>query len=418
MPPSKLKHLADGRRDLFILHIDKIEPETGFNCREHFDTPEDDALYRYLLGGGAVPPVLGAKVGDKFILTDGERRWRQCQALREDHGDTLDDGSPAPWLMLQCLPDDRNQTAADRIVRMVAANNGKPLTMTEQGRAYARYRVAAGSASPTTEQMARKFGCTRTHIEDCLLLIEGACPDLAAAVAAGQISPTLAVKLIRRTDSLEDQAAAFDMARRNARDTKGATDHRITERHFEGHLESLKKPKKTPAPGPAPATTTPGAAYAYDSSQEGDYQVDPDPDEGDDADADETETALDPGQCPKCHAVRSTTDPGPDCWRCAKTEAVQPDDEGGSSSPHTTTVTKGKGTGASGDPQASPGAPAPATWEPPVTLDEQFFIHLVEKTKPLSNDRRQTFAYLRAHLAGEIRLHHLEQWIREGRIDP
>lgn len=413
MPPKKLKDLAVGRRDLFSLSINDIEFEDGFNLRQSYETPDDLALRAYIQGGGELPPVVGSKIGAKFRLTDGHRRLFQCQILR----DTVDDDPACRWMRLDCQPESaqRKITAAERIARMLAANQGKPFTMWEQAQGYRRYRdcVLGDAALSTHESMAAQFGCTRTHVEDCLLLVDAGSADLQHAIGSDQISATLAVKLIRRTDGHDAQNAALAMAQRNAKE--GGDGRRITEKHFGDTLQPKPRPtKKTKAdppdpPDPSDQTDPPqkpgtNQEVGYDSSIDGDYEV--------------TDPEIEREHCDTCEKPLSESQieaGDTTCWRCQKTSQVQPDDNPPPAKPAAKKSTSSNG---GSNQELGTQNPAPSPWEPPVTLDMTFFRDLVDETKPLSNDRRQTMAYLRAHLEGQITRGHLVQWIREGKIDP
>ena len=439
--PTKLQHLAERRSDLVHLHLDRFVIVEGFNVRQRFDTPEDEALYHYVVQGGELPPTIGRRVGDTVHLTDGHRRLLACRRARDEHGERDEAGNLQPWMTLPFLPEAKGATEADRIVRMVAANNGKPLTMLEQAHAYHRYRQQVAPTDPaaaTNEAMARRFGCSHTHIGDCKVLIEGASPALRHALDEGEIPATLAVTLIRRADDLAEQETLLIAARTAA---VAAGSDTITAKHFGKSLSSRKKTRAKPEAVPPVTKTTIQPGYAYDSAEEGDYDVDPedegDGEEGNDAANDETPTPHGDPTCPDCGAILAVTDranPSGKCYRCAPTKEIQPDSEGGGASQSVTHASdphysgSGGGTrehavGAATGTASSPGQPD-APWEPPVTLDETFFIDLLETTKDLAttgrNDRRQTLAYLRAHLQkeGGIRRHHLIQWIRTGQVDP
>ena len=306
--------------------------------------------------------------------------------------------------------------------------------MLEQAHAYHRYRQQVADTDPaaaTNEAMARRFGCSHTHIGDCKVLIEGASPALRHALEEGEIHPTLAVTLIRRADDLNEQESLLVAARTAAASAGSDT---ITAKHFGKSLTSRKKPRAKPEAVPPVTKTTIQPGYAYDSSTEGDYEVDPDDDDDNNSEEEETTPGGDP-TCPDCGAILAVTDranPSGKCYRCAPTKEIQPDSTPDTGPPPVNHASdpaySGSGGGgrehgvgtATGTAQSQPDGP----WEPPVTLDEAFLIDLLETTKDLAttgrNDRRQTLAYLRAHLQknGGILRHHLIQWIRTGQVDP
>lgn len=420
---SFLKRIATGRKDVFFLRHQDIDVEDGFNARLDFNTPEDDDLYEFLRHGGDIPPLRGHKVGDKFILTDGERRWRQIGRLNHDHGEKVSEDEWQPWAQIPVLADPRGEGELDRLSRMIAANQGKALTLLEKGDVWQRMRLL--DETLTTEQIAHRSGCTRTAVEDGLTLVTRAHGDLFQAVRRGRIAATLAVKIIRHAEDEDQQATLLQMAERNARDS-GAD--RITEKHFGDHLkkkrqEELAPPVETPTDTESetgnrepqteqpqteqPETEKPDNSYAYDSAEE-----------GDDDPADNRDRT-----CPKCQALLADSDTGPECWRCRDSKHVQPDDtETGTPEPKTGNSEPGTGSSASSGsrerPLSSSGGDT-GTFEPPPALDEKFLSGLLQDAPSTStHERRLAIGYLVAHLRGEVTRSQLVQFLKEGRIDP
>jgi ParB family chromosome partitioning protein len=64
------------------LHIDKIEPNQ-FNPRERFNEEEEDELIESILTKGILNPIIVYKrnTDNKYIILDGERRYRACKKL-------------------------------------------------------------------------------------------------------------------------------------------------------------------------------------------------------------------------------------------------------------------------------------------------------------------------------------------------
>lgn len=64
------------------LHIDKIEPNQ-FNPRERFNEEEEDELIESILTKGILNPIIVYKRNPdkKYIILDGERRYRACKKL-------------------------------------------------------------------------------------------------------------------------------------------------------------------------------------------------------------------------------------------------------------------------------------------------------------------------------------------------
>lgn len=425
-PPRKLKDLADGRKDLFRLRtMDQITVEEGFNARLDFDSPEDHALYDYIIHGGDLPPLLGHKEGDQFVITDGERRWRQCRKACEILGEKDEEGQWHPWARMFCLPEARGSSHYDRLSRMLGSNNGKDLTILEKGSGF--HRMRQEQPDVTTESIAKATGYTRTHVEDCLLLATEAHEQLTYFVCGGMISPTLAIKVIRRSESKDDQWTKINDAMNRRKET-GAD--RLTEKHFGDSLAlKTKAPLAPPVDEDEEEETEAPTEPIHDDPP---TTLDEDEEEAPSAEgtgAPNQSFACEGGEeeaednrdrtCPDCEALLADSDPGPQCWRCAPTEDVQPDDEGGASTSSSSSGSSGGGGGGRGERPLQSHGPAPEGYEPPVTFDQPFLSGLVEETKTTSsNDRRQTVAYLVAVLRGDLRRSHLIQWIEQGRVDP
>lgn len=245
----RLKNLAKGTKDLFYLSPDQIEIEPGFNRRTRFDTPRDDELRESIKIHGIQQPLKGRKNdADKFVLTSGERRYRQvCQLLAEhqkQHGaQARIDPAEHPWALIPCLPDPAGWTQADRISWMLAENQGESLTMLEQAGGYRDLR----GLGLTTDEIARRVGVSRPHVEACLLLVEHGCPEVLHAITVGRMSATLAVELIRfAQDDPARQLHLFEMAARNAtQNGLNGSGGGITRKHFRGHLDKKAAPKKS-----------------------------------------------------------------------------------------------------------------------------------------------------------------------------
>src|SRR5260370_39783834 len=64
--------------DLVDLGIDQIEPAPA-QPRTHFDESKLKELAQSIKANGLIQPVVVRRIGDRFQLIAGERRWRAAQ---------------------------------------------------------------------------------------------------------------------------------------------------------------------------------------------------------------------------------------------------------------------------------------------------------------------------------------------------
>jgi ParB/RepB/Spo0J family partition protein len=99
--------------------------------------------------------------GDRFMIVDGERRWRGAVAAKAK---TI----PAQITL-------EVEDVADRLVRQIVRNEGKPLTAIEEARAYKRIideRHADGDKHYGPTQLAKELGKAKSTVSDRLAIAE------------------------------------------------------------------------------------------------------------------------------------------------------------------------------------------------------------------------------------------------------
>jgi ParB/RepB/Spo0J family partition protein len=205
---KRIEEIAKSRTNLFSFTWRQAEPAkidianesgigtraTKLNTRVDFgnipefamsliDENEKGAIREPLLG------FMGAN--GKFQITNGERRWLGAKWLDEEKGIKI---------LLPCVREPQHYTPAERNLDLLRTNNGKPLGMLEKAHAIKRLRDGGMEA----EEIARRAGCSETHVADCLILLSAA-PAVQEAVAAEVIAPTLAVDLARAVNDPEKQ---------------------------------------------------------------------------------------------------------------------------------------------------------------------------------------------------------------------
>lgn len=183
---ARLKDLAVGTKDLYMLSPDIINEEPGWNAR--IDGPDLDAHIRQLADSikevGVQEPVTVYQKGDTIILTNGHCRLMAVRLAITEGADILS---------IPCRVEDRYSNDADRVLSLITRNSGKPLSPLEQSTVVKRL-VAFGW---TVSQIASKTGFSVSHVND-LLVLGGASAAVTEMVSNGQVSATAAVKTIRK----------------------------------------------------------------------------------------------------------------------------------------------------------------------------------------------------------------------------
>lgn len=189
--PSIKSMIKDGtakRADAVKFRIEDIHEEPGFNLRREGEDLEAsiDALAEYIADGGILPPLeVRPRVGGGVFLVDGHRRRRAYLKV----ADQLRDADGNLWLsVVQFTGND-----ADRVARIITSAEGRSLSQLEVADGYKRL-AAYGWA---VEQIAKKVGKTRQHV-DQLLILANANSDVQQLVQAGSVSATTAIDTVRK----------------------------------------------------------------------------------------------------------------------------------------------------------------------------------------------------------------------------
>lgn len=201
--PNKPVRKADG----FRAKLSLIKVVDGFNIRN-----DDDELREHIAGiagaiaaGLPIPPVevwVNPESGD-MELVDGHCRVAAYRMYAETATDF--DG----WISVTKF----DGTPAQRKARTVNSNSQLKLKPIELARAYASLRDDHGMSRL---EIAQEVGRSPAHV-DQMLLLASATPEVTAAVEAGQISATEAVKLVR--DHGQDAPAELERRKEVAKES-------------------------------------------------------------------------------------------------------------------------------------------------------------------------------------------------------
>lgn len=207
-----IKDLAKGRSDVFRLSPDDIHVRDGWNSRD-FTQPDNIAHVQELAASirevGVRKPLTVYVEAGKAYLTDGECRLR---AIRQ----VIKDG--AEIATVPVITEDRHSSEADRLFTQIVGNSGKNFSALEKADVYKRLIDFGWSET----DIARKAGVSRQTVLDMLALRSAPAP-IAAAVKSGDITPTLAVKTIRREKDAAAETITEAVQRAKASGKKRAT---------------------------------------------------------------------------------------------------------------------------------------------------------------------------------------------------
>lgn len=134
-----------------------IVVQDGFNVRQDFGNIEE--LMNSILENGIKRPLHGFEKDGKYVLTDGERRFRAVQ-LALEKGKKIE---KVPF-----MPEPRTVNEEDRTLGLMLYNDGKPLNMLEQSEVIKRL-LNLGWKITT---IVKRTGKGRGYIENLILLIK------------------------------------------------------------------------------------------------------------------------------------------------------------------------------------------------------------------------------------------------------
>lgn len=176
------------RADAMKFRIEDIHEEPGFNLRREGEDLEAsiDALAAHIRAGGMLPPLeVRPRPDGGVFLVDGHRRRRAYLRAADD----IRDGDGQLFVNVVAF----TGNDADRIARVITSAEGRSLSPLEIAEGYRR--LVALNWTP--DQIAAKVGKTRQHV-DQLLILGGANADVHSLVAAGSVSATTAIDIVRK----------------------------------------------------------------------------------------------------------------------------------------------------------------------------------------------------------------------------
>ncbi|MEN5258663.1 ParB/RepB/Spo0J family partition protein [Pseudomonas protegens] len=200
MAKSFKQMIKDGdlkRADAMKARLEDLHEEPGFNLRAEGEELEEsiNALAEFIFAGGQIPALeVRPRAEGGMWVVDGHRRRRAYlkldQAGRLPRVPSKDDPERLEtWISI--VPFEGND--AERVARVITSQEGKKLSPLELADGYKRLTAFGW----TPDQIAKKVGKTRQHVEQVMTL-GNANTDVQQLVASGQVSATTAVQVVRQ----------------------------------------------------------------------------------------------------------------------------------------------------------------------------------------------------------------------------
>lgn len=211
------------RTDLMKVDLANIEIEEGFNVRKEMGNIEE--LAKSIASLGQIEPAKGYKKPgeDKYVLTDGHRRFAAAKLANE----LGLDGAPN---ILTLVPSSKNMV--NRLYEMaVTGVEKKPLEPIEEANVYLKL-VEAGEK---VDDIALKMGKSRPHVYTRLNLLD-LNEEIQEMVKQGKLSATTAVnesRKIKKGEKTEEEVletlkdaveSKKDGKKATAKNVNGSTD--------------------------------------------------------------------------------------------------------------------------------------------------------------------------------------------------
>ncbi len=206
--------------------VDRLTPNT-FQPRNQFDDERLEELAQSIRANGIIQPIVVRKVGDRFHIIAGERRWRAAQKAGL---------LKVPVVVRDVAPGQERSVLEMALIENIQRENLNPI---DEALAYRRL---ADEFSLTQEQISTAVGKDRATVANVLRLLR--LPDeVRAQVASGGLSMGHARALLGLSVESDVRAVARDVIAR-------ALSVRETEALVRRTVEGKKKGSPEPAAKP------------------------------------------------------------------------------------------------------------------------------------------------------------------------
>lgn len=177
--------------------IDLLSPNS-FQPRVQMDNTRLDALAQSIKSNGVIQPIIVRKVGDRFHIIAGERRWRAAQmaGLRR-----------VPIVVRDVAPGQDRSLLELALIENVQRENLNPI---DEGLAYKRLTSEFGL---TQDEVATAVGKDRATVANTLRLLKLP-PEVQSEVAAGRLAMGHARALLGLASEADQRRIARDVISR------------------------------------------------------------------------------------------------------------------------------------------------------------------------------------------------------------
>jgi ParB family chromosome partitioning protein len=206
--------------------VDRLSPNT-LQPRGHVDDERLADLARSIKSNGVIQPIIVRKVGDRFQIIAGERRWRaarQAGLLR------------VPVVVREVATGQERSLLEMALIENIQRENLNPI---DEAHAYRRLGV---EFHLTQEGIADAVGKDRSSVANYLRLLKLP-DDVQADVAAGTLSMGHARALLGLTDEADQRRTARDIISQN-----------LSVRETEALVKKISEGGKLPAAAQNPRT--------------------------------------------------------------------------------------------------------------------------------------------------------------------
>lgn len=210
-----IKKLAVGRKNIYLLDPKDIYIDPAWNERNMSNPKVVDHIEGLALSiskVGVKDPLTVVGIDDKVHLTDGYCRMAAIQLAAVKYDTVIE--------AVKVIVEERGSNEADHIASMLTRNDGLKFTFAEQARVVKRL-LALGL---NNKEIAETTGKSITHIDNCLLLLEGDV-KIMKYVDTGTVSARLALEMLRKKG-----AKALEAIDKAISQTKAAGKGKATQR--------------------------------------------------------------------------------------------------------------------------------------------------------------------------------------------
>ena len=189
MATNNSKKKRTPRKDYHLFTINDIQVEEGFNPRHDYGDIEE--LARDVASNGILVPLRGfkRKGEDKYILTDGHRRFKAAQIVQKKYPNIE---LRIPLIAHKVITDEQ------RLLNVLSFNSGLNLNPLEEAEVINRL-VNFGL---NDKEIIKRTGMTGTYVSNLKLLYNSP-QSLKNHVTSNMVSATLAMEVLREAKDFE-----------------------------------------------------------------------------------------------------------------------------------------------------------------------------------------------------------------------